>query len=209
MAAAWFGLALVTALLAVSSLRRIPSVWGLDVLGHHRVRLIALLWVTYGLALATGAYLLWHQTIDDPPVSGSDWSVLRDRPYGVPYYYAMYAKIGLFLLMGGATVLLARGAVAADVVDADGEEPLELEAELDDATWAELVPLAAGGGSATLLAPATTAVSRRAPAQDVATWGAVGTVTVGMLGVGFCVTLIKYFHELSRSAVVYQRLRGQ
>ncbi len=63
----------------------------------------SVLWGTYLLALSTGIFLLFKQAAYDPPLSGKDWDTLEGLPYGVPYYYALYGKIIIFLLMGLAT----------------------------------------------------------------------------------------------------------
>lgn len=230
----WAVIALLTALVAVPQLRRIPSAFGLHVLQAKRELVLGALWGSYLLALSTGTYLLIKQAVYDPPVSGSDWNELEALPYGLPYYYAMYAKIAIVLLMGVATFLLAHEAkVTAEASEAAGG-PVDLDLDLDDdAGWLDEPERLAEGqwleeevgpeGTADQLGVGDTAEASTLTATRVAAqrrlsvgrlsapvlWGAVTTIVVGLLAVGFCVTLIKYFHELSKAAVVYAILTGR
>lgn len=218
MASLWAILAILTAMVAIPALRRVPSAIGLHVLQVKRELLLNSLWGTYLLTLATGVWLLYKQAAFDPPFSGSDWSRLKHSPYGLPYYYALYTKIGLFLLMGVATWMLAMEAARAAKESEAAGGPTEMDLDSDDETWLEeeVVPEgvdddlgvfgAEDGG--TLTTTRTEARRRSATHTPLVTlWAAIIFIVVGLGGIGFCVTLIKYFHELARSAVVYQQLR--
>ncbi len=214
----WTLLAVLVIVVAIPALRRIPSAFGLHVLQTKRRELALGLWASYAAVLLTGTFLLFQNAIYDPPVSGSDWSELEGRSYGVPYYYSLYAKIGLFLLMGVATAVLARQAVrAAAQSEAEGG-PVDLDLDLEDDEWvhepdsdfedldSELTDSGAGSGAVGLRA------RRRVTdtgIPDAGLWGAAVAVLIGLGGIGLCVTLIKYFHELSKAAVVYEQLRGR
>jgi hypothetical protein len=218
MASLWAILAILTALVAIPQLRRVPSAIGLHVLQVKRELLLNALWGTYVLTLGTGVWLLYKQAVYDPPISGSDWTDLKHSPYGLPYYYALYTKIGLFLLMGIATWLLAMEAARAAKESEAAGGPTDMELDEDDETWLdeEVVPegveddlgVSAAAEGTTLTGTRTEARRRLITHTPLVTlWSAIAFILVGLGGIGFCVTLIKYFHELSRSAVVYQRLR--
>jgi hypothetical protein len=219
-AGAWLVLAVLMMLMAVPHLRRIPSALGLHVLQIKRLEFAGALWFSYLATLVTGIVLLFTHAIYDPPVSGADWSALEAKSYGVPYYYALYVKIGLFVGMGVATALLTREALLTAARSEEDGGPVDLDLEFDDdAEWVTDVAdsiengdldLVDGDGSGTTRVGAP--ARRRAVAgefPDAGLWGAVVVTVVGLAGVGLCVTLIKYFHELSEAAVVYERLRGR
>lgn len=220
MAGVWMVTCLLVALVAVPRLRRIPSAALLHTLQVRRELLLGALWGTFVLTLGTGTYLLFQQAAYDPPLSGSDFDDLEQLPYGLPYYYALYGKIALFLAMGGASLVLAFEANRAAQRSEGTGGPVETELDGDELDWIEEEVLPGsvdatpiGSVIKTDLDEADTRVVTRpatlAPWVSVAgLWGSVAVLIAGAGGVAFCVTLIKYFHELSRSAVVYQRLRG-
>lgn len=224
-AAFWLLSCVLVSVMAVPTLRRLPSAGFLHELQVRRDVVIGVLWATFGITLGTGTYLLFRQAVYDPPLSTAEWDALEFLPYALPYYYALYGKIALFLLMGGASLILsleanraarhseARGGPVESeydggFVDPDwiDEEVLPDGSRLGPANPAPdpLEPIEIGAGGA------TTRVATRAagPRASIATlWASVGVLVVGAGGVGFCVTLIKYFHELARAAVVYEQLR--
>jgi len=216
-ASTWLLAAVLSALVAVPQLRRVPSAFGLHILQVRRQLLVSIMWATYVVTLGTGLWLLFKQAIYDPPITGSDFSALRHQPYGLPYYYALYTKIGLFVLMGVASYLLSTQAVrAAAQSEAEGG-PVEYELDEDDVEWLdeEVLPEGAeddlgvsGATEGTTLTETRVAHRRLAhvAVSPLVLWGSVAVIAVGISGVGFCVTLIKYFHELAKSAVVYQVL---
>lgn len=217
----WLLSCVLVALMAVPTLRKLPAPSFLHELQVRRELVIGVLWATFAVTLGTGTYLLFQQAAYDPPLSTSEWDQLEFLPYGLPYYYALYGKIALFLLMGGASLILAMEANrAAQYSEAHGG-PAEAETGFDtgfaDEDWIdeevlpegstgpgglEPVEIGAPGGSTRL------ATRVAAPRASLATlWSSVAVLAVGAGGVGFCVTLIKYFHELARAAVVYEQLR--
>lgn len=213
----WLLSCVLVALMAVPALRKIPAPSFLHELQVRRELVIGVLWATFAVTLGTGTYLLFQQAAYDPPLSGSEWDQLEFLPYGLPYYYALYGKIALFLLMGGASLILAMEAnrVAryseAHGGPAEGESGFEGgyadedwidEEVLPEGSTPEPVEVGTPGGSTRL------ATRVAAPRASLATlWSSVAVLAVGAGGVGFCVTLIKYFHELARAAVVYEQLR--
>lgn len=216
----WAVAALLAGFVAVPQLRRVPSALGLHVLQQKRDLLVNALWSTYLLTLSTGVYLMFKQAIYEPPWFGSSWDELEELPYGVPYYYALYVKIGLVLLMGVASFLLAAEARRAAQASEDAGGPVDMDLDDEDADWLdeEVLPedvddleLGEAADSTTLTATRTRAL-RRGMSSGFSLpvlWGSFVTVVVGLLGVGLCVTLLKYFHELSKAAVVYEILRGR
>ncbi len=214
----WLLSCVLVALVAVPALRKLPSPGFLHELQVRRDLVIGVLWGTFGITLGTGTYLLFQQAAYDPPLSGSEWDQLEFLPYGLPYYYALYGKIALFLLMGGASLILSmeanRAARYSEARGGPAESELdEYDGAFDDADWLDEEVLPEGtaaepveigtAGAGTRLASRTAA-----PRASIATlWASVGVLVIGAGGVGFCVTLIKYFHELARAAVVYEQLR--
>ncbi len=221
LAGAWLLTCLLVALLAVPRLRRIPSVALLHALQVRRELVLGALWATFVLTLGTGTYLMFQQAAYDPPLSGSDFDALELAPYGLPYYYALYGKIALFLAMGVASLLLAmeanraarRSEAAGGPAETDRSGELDwVEEEVLPGT-ADAVEIGAGLGADPGTEDADTRLAARPatlpPSVSIAgLWGSVAVLVAGAGGIAFCVTLIKYFHELSRAAVVYQRLRG-
>ncbi|HUR72799.1 MAG TPA: hypothetical protein VMZ00_00885 [Sporichthya sp.] len=218
-AAFWLLSCVLVALMAVPLLRRVPSPGFLHELQVRRELVIGVLWATFAVTLGTGTYLVFHQAAYDPPFSSSDFDALEAQPYGLPYYYALYGKIALFLVMGAASLVLSLEANRAAQRSEAGGGPAEEELEdwLDEEVLPEGVGPATGGSEAIetavelvdLGAGGTRVATRRAtPRASVASlWTSVAVLGVGAGGVGFCVTLIKYFHELARAAVVYEQLR--
>lgn len=217
----WLLSCVLVALMAVPALRKVPAPSFLHELQVRREVVIGVLWATFAVTLGTGTYLLFQQAAYDPPLSGAEWDQLEFLPYGLPYYYALYGKIALFLLMGGASLILSMEANrAARYSEAQGG-PAEGDADLDrvfgDDDWIDEEVLPEGSTAYGDVEPVEvggpagdTRLATRiaAPRASLATlWSSVAVLAVGAGGVGFCVTLIKYFHELARAAVVYEQLR--
>lgn len=210
-ASGWLILAVLAAVLAVPRFRRVPSAAGLHTLQARRHVLLSALWGGYLLTLATGTFLLFQHAAYDPPLSGSEWSSLDEKPYALPYYYALYGKVLIFVLMGVATLVLATGGSRAARQSESAGGPREPDL-YDDAVLGGIGIGRYGeadGSSATL---ARAMLSKTPPRGErligpLRLWSAVGMVVVGMIGIAFCVTLIKYFHELSKAAVVYEILK--
>lgn len=208
MAAAWLLLAVIVALMSVPRLRRIPSALGLHALQVHRSAVLSALWGLYLLALSTGVYLMFQQAAFDPPFTGSDWNDLEKQPYGLPYYYALYAKVGLFALMGIATFILGREAKKASKESEAAGGPVEVDQYEDDLYDEESYNY--GSTKLTTYAQTVKKESKSKPTRKVHVvplWMSVGILMLGSAGIAFCVTLIKYFHELSKAAVVYEILK--
>jgi hypothetical protein len=218
LASTWAVCAILTALISVPQLRRIPSALGLHVLQVKWELLVNVMFGVYVLTFGTGTWLLYKQAIYRPPFSSSAWDKLRSEPYGIPYYYALYSKIILFFLMGVATVILAREAGRAAAASEATGGPVDMDLEVDDETWLDEEVLPEGTtddlgfarrDTATITSTrSVTARSKltRAATSPILLWACVAMLALGLAGVGFDITLIKYFHELSKSAVVYQIL---
>lgn len=211
-AAFWLLSCLLVALMAVPLLRRVPSAGFLHELQVRREVITGVLWATFAVTLGTGTYLLFQQAAYDPPFSSADFDALEAVPYGLPYYYALYGKIALFLLMGGASLVLSLEANRAARASEAAGGPTESDAGYDDSEdWLDEEVLPGGVASDPVdIGPGGTRVATRpaAPKASMASlWTSVAVLGAGAGGIGFCVTLIKYFHELSRAAVVYEQLR--
>ncbi len=219
----WLLSCVLVSLLAVPGLRKVPSPGFLHELQVRRSLVLGVLWGTFALTLGTGTYLLFQQAAYDPPLSTSEWDQLEFLPYALPYYYALYGKIALFLVMGAASLILSmeadRAARHSEARGGPAEADDPLAGAFRDEDWLdeEVLPEGAPALPADHHEPveigtagATTVLATResGPRASIATrWGSVAVLVAGAGGVGFCVTLIKYFHELARAAVVYEQLR--
>ena len=209
MASAWLILAVVVALMAVPRLRRIPSALGLHALQVRRGLLSSVLWSLYLMALSTGIYLMFQQAAYDPEWPGGDqWTGLEAKPYASPHFYALYTKIGLFALMGLATYVLSREAKKASKESEAAGGPVEVDLYAD--TYDDDIYPTYGTTKLTTYAAAMKKTEAKKPKRTVHVvplWMSVGVMLLGSVGIAFCITLIKYFHELSKSAVVYEILK--
>lgn len=210
-ASAWLVTAALIAIMGVPRLRRVPSAMGLHALQVKRELILSLVWGMYSLALSTGTYLLFKQAAYDPPLSGSDWHLLKGVPYGVPYFYALYGKIILFLLMGLATVSLTSKAKRASKASEDAGGPVDEAVGSDDRMWLDEQAGSGGLDSSSYIESSvqtarTTSQTRTQEPVVTGGWISVTMLLVGSLGIAVCVTLIKYFHELSKAAVLYYRI---
>ena len=214
-ALAWMVSCAVLALLAVPLLRRLPSSLVVNRLWTHRDRLLAGSWTAFACTLASGMYLLFQHAVYDPPLSGPDFDSLQRSPYGVPYFYALYGKIVLFLAMGVASLFLT---MAVRHIDPRSVDPAYLDNDVSDDEWQEfsyeetdLEPVEVGVRQDGV--PSGVALAERAMpstrVSPVGLWTSVGVLVAGGATITFCVTLIKYFGELARAAVTYQELRGR
>lgn len=210
----WLICAVLVAVVAVRRLRRVPSALGLHALQVRRDMLLSTLWGFYSLALSSGIYLLFKQAAYDPPLSGKDFDTLRGLPYGLPYFYALYVKIILFLLMGLATLSLSMKAKRAAQASEESGGPVDPTWESEDDLFLDEEVLPGGRDlsyieSSVRIGAPTVSATKRVNAEEIAGgWFAVAVLGVGALGVAVCVTLIKYFHELSKAAVLYYRIRN-
>lgn len=195
-AVAWFACVALLATLALPGARRYLSPLG----RHHLERRLDLIvkgtWVTTGLVLGSGVYLTLSQTAYEAPFSTSAVDAVFTLPYGKPYFLALWTKIGLYAAMAGATVPLLLGArrrlssVDAPVVnlEADDEGP-------------ELQPLPVNGGAVAcdIRTTAPAVVAQPDPANQGLRI-AVLFIAAGAVGIGVCVTILKYLHELIETA---------
>ena len=215
-ASAWLLLALVMAFLGVPRLRRMLSVLTLHALEVRRGFLQSTMWAAFLVTLGSGIYLLRTQTAYPAPFSISKWNAVTTLPYAQTYFTALYLKIALFVLMGGATVVLVMEANRRAQTAEDGAS---LDLESDDEFWermkfrdVEAEPDDLGvAGAAADSAAATAVAPRPRTAQHAGVsprtlWVCVGIVLGGMAGVGVCVTLLKYCHELIETVAVFKTL---
>jgi hypothetical protein len=214
-ASLWLVLAVVMAFLAVPRLRRMMSVLTLHTLEVRRGFLQSTMWAAFAVTLGSGIYLLRTQTAYPAPFSVAKWDAVTTLPYAQTYFTALYVKILLFLLMGGATVVLVmeanRRAQMSD--DADG-----LELESDDEFWermkfrdveADPADVAVAGAAPEPAAGTAVQAKPRAAAAGVSPrtlWACLGVVLGGLAAVGVCVTLLKYCHELIETVTVFKTL---
>ena len=216
MAVGWLLLVGALAFIAVPRLRRMLSVLALQTLEVRRSLVTSSMWTTFGGTVITGAWLLSEQTAYEAPFSTSnfsfaDYDSVTRLPYAAMYFNALYLKLLIFLVMTGASVVLAmeaaRQAQAAQSAAGDDDE-------VD--MWAKGVHFDEYGhvlrddppqtvATATAPAPARTApvgVSQRV------LWGCVAVMVGGTGAIGVCVTILKYCHELIETANAARILGG-
>lgn len=213
----WLLLAGVLAFLAVPRMRRMLSASALHALEIRLGFLTSALWASFLLSLGTGLYLLGTQTTYQAPFSANRFSVdawqnVTALPYGQAYFTALYAKILLFLVMAAATVVLL-AAAGREAVRA--EDAPALERDHRDEPWAAPAGTDLDGVVAVSEAPVAggTGTVRSRPVDGelggAALWASVVVLAFGAGGIGLCVTVLKYCHELVEAAVAASILSGR
>lgn len=176
---------------------------------------------TMVLTIATGVYLMLNQTAYATPWSTSSVRRVFRLPYARPYFLSLGAKLLSYLLMGGASLVLARGARRRTLRPLDG-----LAGTMDTGTepaGARLSPWddqpAVGRRSETTRSSATSVLVRSNVRDSVASSAeqektarapmsvrlAGVTLIGGAITIWVCVTLLKYFHEFSEAAKTVAR----
>ncbi len=218
MAVLWLLFVAVLAFIAVPRLRRMLSVLALQTLEVRRGLVTSSMWVTFGGTLITGAWLLSEQTAYQAPFSTSsfsfsDYDNITRLPYAAVYFNALYLKILIFLVMTGASMVLAMEAArqAQAAQDAGGDDD-----EID--MWAKGVHFDEYGHVLHHDTPSAAAQSgapqvRVAQAAPVgvsqrALWACVAVMVGGTGVIGICVTILKYCHELIETANAARILGG-
>jgi hypothetical protein len=221
----WMLLAALMAFLAIPRLRRMMSVLTLHTLEVRRGFLTSLLWATFAGTLATGLYLLGTQTAYKAPYSTNGfshkkWSAITQLPYAKDYFFVLYGKIFIFLIMAAFTVILqmeasrqAQIAQDADGIDMDDDDDMwshGVRFDEDGHLLHDDVAVASGASGSVATAPVQ-ARRRTSGAVGVSArtlWVAAGVLLAGSAGIGVCVTLLKYLHELIESTVASTVLGG-
>jgi hypothetical protein len=225
LAGLWLLLAGMMAFLAIPRLRRTMSVLTLHTLEVRRGFLTSLLWATFGGTLFTGLYLLATQTAYKAPYSTNGfshkkWEAITQLPYAKDYFLVLYGKILIFLVMAAFSVILQMEASRQAQIAQDAEG---LDVDDDDDMWShgvhfdedghilhDDVAVASGAGGSVATAPVQ-ARRRTTGAVGVSArtlWVAAGVLLAGSAGIGVCVTLLKYLHELIESTVAATVLGG-
>jgi hypothetical protein len=225
LAGLWMVLAGLMAFLAIPRLRRMMSVLTLHTLEVRRGFLTSLLWASFGGVLGTGLYLLGTQTAYKAPYSTNGfshkkWEAITRLPYAKDYFFVLYGKIFIFLIMAAFSVILQMEASRQAQMAQDSEG---LDVDDDDDMWShgvhfdedghilhDDVAVAGGAGGSVVTAPVQ-ARRRTTGAVGVSArtlWVAAGVLLAGSASIGVCVTLLKYLHELIESTVASTVLGG-
>jgi hypothetical protein len=225
LAGLWLLLSGLMAFLAIPRLRQTMSVLTLHTLEVRRGFLTSLLWATFGGTLGTGLYLLGTQTAYKAPYAANSfshkkWETITRLPYAKDYFFALYGKIFIFLIMAAFTVILQMEASRQAQMAQDSEG---IDIDDDDDMWShgvhfdesghilhDDVAVASGAGGSVATAPVQ-ARRRTSGAVGVSArtlWVAAGVLLAGSAGIGVCVTLLKYLHELIESTVAATVLGG-
>ncbi len=218
LASLWLLLVTAMAFIALPRLRRMLSTLALQTLEVRRSVLTSLMWVTFGGTLITGAWLLSTQTAYDAPFSTSSFSFseyddITRLPYAAMYFNALYVKILVFLVMGGASMVLAmeagRQAQSAQDAVTGGDDEIDMWSsgvhfDEDGHVIHDEVRAPAAGqvAAATRSRAAPVGVSQRA------LWACVAVMVGGTGVIGLCVTILKYCHELIETANAARILGG-
>ena len=203
----WLFLVAVMACLAVPRLRRALSALTLYRLDLLRDSFVRLLWGTFVAVLSSGLFLVGNQAAYGAPWSKSAWDEVTKLPYATAYFTALYLKIGIFLVMAAASVVLTmesarqgRIAVGADAFDTSDDEfwrRLQFHDVMRD-TGAPVAQRRADLGGTVTVAPTARAKPKilTQGAGPRLTWWCVFAVAAGLGAIGVCVTVLKYTHEL-------------
>lgn len=109
-AAAWLLAAALVAVLALPTLRRRLSTFGLHRLEDRFDVLAKTLWTATAGLVASGTYLLVNQTAYDTPFSSAGFDAVFRLPYGRPYFLALAIKLAVYAVMLAASFALLREA---------------------------------------------------------------------------------------------------
>jgi hypothetical protein len=192
-AGGWVACAAALAALALPTLRRRLSGFGLNGLERHLDFLVKLTVVSTAAVIGTGVYLLANETAYETPLSSSEIDAVFDLPYAKPYYLALGAKLALYALMVLAVVPLVRGAQRQLRAGFAMARKTPRPTTRPSLAHAEAL---AERGEGTLLTAPVQAPPRGEPAASPFARVAVFVVLFGVLGISLCVTLLKYFHQL-------------
>lgn len=218
LASLWLLLVAALTFVAVPRLRAMLSVLALHTIEVRRGFLTSAMWTAFGATLITGTYLLNTQTAYTAPFSTSrfsfsDYDAITRLPYASVYFNALYLKILIFLVMGGASMVLSmeagRAAQAAqDAQDATDGPDDEVDmwgsgVHFDEQGHVLHDPAVSGSViAARRTRPAVVAMSSRTM------WACVAIMAGGTGVIGLCVTILKYCHELIETANAARILGG-
>lgn len=195
---AWVASAALLSIIALPPLRRLVSDRAMTVLEVRCRTLISSLGATCVLIIVTGSFMLAFQLPYDFPTSMDAAKDVFGLPFGQGYFGALAVKLFTFVVMVGATVVIAIAASKrARIPSALEQRDEDADDTIDDADpWhASSRGQVITGGTAIAQRKRSPADMHRqldtAPAMVAAVFFAVGLAITG-----FCVTLLKYFHEL-------------
>ena len=109
-AGAWFVAIALGAVLALPTLRRRLSTFGLHCLEDRFALIVRSTWTATGLLVASGSYLLLNQTAYKTPFSPAKADAVLRLPFGKPYFLTLAVKLGLYAAMAAAGAVLLREA---------------------------------------------------------------------------------------------------
>lgn len=203
---AWSLCAGLLAAIALPPLRRLLSNSAATVLEVRCRTLITFLWVSFLVVLSTGAIMMGQMLPYELPTSWDDASATFALPFGQAYFGALAVKLLTFAVMVAATVVISlaankRARIPSELEDADAEG----EILYDDAD-----PWHASAGNHSGTATASAVVTRKQTREQLLrqldtapAMVATMVFAVGLAIVGFCVTLLKYLHELIEAVKAY------
>lgn len=226
----WFFCVAILLLLATAAGRRLLSARGTHIVEQRLDKVVTGTRATTIAVTLSGVYLLFRQTAYDTPSSFSKLGDVFDLPYGKPYFLSLITKIGIYALLIVVSLALTAEARrrSTGLLESDGTRRRRPEKEVDPSDiWSQPwgAERAAAGkgrtGTTVLEEPQVSAVATEpapeetVPAPVTATAAEEHTAdeptkkavkigglmfVLGGAGIWFCVTLLKYFHELIESA---------
>jgi hypothetical protein len=207
-AGAWFALAGLMVVLGLPNRRRFLAAGLSDLLDRNIRRLTrGLLWTTV-LVWGTGLLNLQKAVAFAPPLSSDQATRLFRLPYAKPYTFALYTKIGLYMVLTASAWALVREARRRVTELDDAHFPAELvlgdPAPVAPSPSRQAVPfaprrtataIAARPAPAAISAPATAGSRPAGPAFRLAAI----SLALGGTAIVLCVTILKYAHILSET----------
>lgn len=109
-AGVWLVTSALISVLALPTLRRRLSPFGLHRLEDRFDLIVKSSWSATGLLVASGTYLLVNQTAYDTPFSSARMNAVVRLPYGKAYFLTLAAKLTLYAVMVAASAILLREA---------------------------------------------------------------------------------------------------
>jgi hypothetical protein len=218
LASLWLLLVGAISFIAVPRLRRMLSTLALQTLEVRRSFLTSSMWVAFGSTLITGSWLLTTQTAYKAPfsvsrLSFSAYSNVTRLPYASMYFNALYLKILVFLIMAGASVVLAMeaGRQAQAAQDAAFDDLDEIDMWSSGVHFDEeghVLHAERPAGASTTSVVATHAQTASLGISQRMLWACVAVMVGGTGVIGLCVTILKYCHELIETANAARILGG-
>lgn len=214
-ASGWFLCIGLLVLLSLAAGRRLLSARGTHMLESKLDRIVTGAKATTLAVAATGIYLMFRATAYNTPSTPDKLDAVFKLPYGRPYYMSLFIKITLYaVLVGFSFVIIKEARRRSTTVLEGGRRRVGREVSSDDiwgANWEEKppTPVSTSGSGTTAVMVDEPRVIVEEEADEAAgvveatrkgTRVAILVTAAGVVGIWFCVVLLKYFHQLIEAA---------